>query len=175
MMKLRTSLDENGLKSKEIGYTTRFNAFWTSLDRPSGFDEFASDGEGITINEYLKKHNKSLNDIVDWVNIMAYDIPNSQLPNNGWTIETYNDVFNAFAKHIDKNKIVMGFEPGGQAAGGEWQGMENTQKVINKVHENDFGGIMFWAINEPGFGSTEPTGKNSQELAKYGKELFESK
>ena len=41
----------------------------------------------------------------------------------------------------------MGFEPGYQAAGGIWEGMEVDKQVIDYIEENNFGGIMFWSAN----------------------------
>ena len=41
----------------------------------------------------------------------------------------------------------MGFEPGYQAAGGIWEGMEVDKQVIDFIEDNNFGGIMFWSAN----------------------------
>ena len=60
-----------------------------------------------------------MNLIVNWVNIMMYDVMPSYLgAGAGFTLDTYEKVFDTFKPHIDKDKIVMGFEPGTQAAGG---------------------------------------------------------
>ena len=62
----------------------------------------------------------------------------------------------------------MGFEPGGQNAGGNWEGMDVDKQVIDYIKLNYYGGIMFWAVNQPASaGSTEITGDNAQELAGY--------
>jgi GH18 family chitinase len=172
LLQLRIALDAAGLQDKEIGYTTRFNAFWSSEDRPEGFAEFGSDGEGLIVEQYLQSKGSSLNKVVDWVNIMAYDVAPEQIANNGWTVDTYALVFDSFSKYLNKDKIVMGFEPGGQAANGVWEGMETDKNIIDHVSENNYGGVMFWAINEPGFNSPIPTGDNSQELAGYAKSKF---
>ena len=52
---LRKAMDKAGMQNKTIGYTTRFNAFWDKEHRnvPDGYDHFASDGEGLTIEETL--------------------------------------------------------------------------------------------------------------------------
>jgi len=48
-----------------------------------------------------------------------YDVMPSYLgAGAGFTLDTYEKVFDTFKPHIDKDKIVMGFEPGTQAAGG---------------------------------------------------------
>ena len=70
-------------------------------------------------------------------------------------------------KYLSRDKIVMGFEPGGQAAGGVWEGMEVDKQVIDYVKANGYGGVMFWAINQPALNSTEVTGENAQKLAGY--------
>jgi len=41
----------------------------------------------------------------------------------------------------------MGFEPGGQAAGGKWAGMAVTQQAIDYIQQQNYGGVQFWAIN----------------------------
>lgn len=144
LLKLRQALDQAGLSDKEIGYTTRFNAFWNNTNQPENHSAFASDGEGLEIENYLNQQGSSLNDVVDWVNIMMYDVPPSNLGSpNGFTLENYKVVFNAFEKYIDKDKIVMGFEPGGQAAGGQWEGLEVDKDVIDYIQQNGYGGVMF--------------------------------
>ena len=123
LLKLRQKLDAEGMQNKQIGYTTRFNAFFDDTNRPMGFMKFDSDGEGLSVEHTLNQLGSSLNEVVDWVNIMAYDVAPSQV-NGGWNEENYESVFISFAKYLDKLKIVMGFEPGGQAAGGVWEGVK---------------------------------------------------
>ena len=41
----------------------------------------------------------------------------------------------------------MGFEPGYQAAGGIWEGIDVDKQVIDYIEDNNFGGIMFWSAN----------------------------
>ena len=48
-------MDKAGLKDKEIGYTTRFNAFTDNSNRPNGWSTFSSDGEGTVIANILSK------------------------------------------------------------------------------------------------------------------------
>ena len=175
LLKLRQALDKAGMQDKQIGYTTRFNAFMENGSE-YGFSNFASDGEGLAINNWLKAHGSSLNAVVDWVNIMAYDVPltKCQMVKHGqtWSMPVYKDVFDTFAQHIDKSKIVMGFEPGGQAAGGVWEGMAVDKSVIDHI-ATLYGGSMFWAINQPKLPpSTEVTGDNAYELANYSKQQF---
>ena len=168
---LRTAMDENGLSDKLIGYTTRFNAFWgAGIPVPTNVTPFQSDGEGIDVNDALTNSGSSFADAVDWANIMMYDVPPSSLgaPDNKFILDNYIQVLNYFETYVPKNKIVMGFEPGGQAAGGNWEGMDVDKQVIDYIKSNYYGGIMFWAINQPASaGSTEITGDNAQELAGY--------
>ena len=176
LLALRTALDEEGMEDKQIGYTTRFNAFWDDEhgNKPEGFTYFASDGEGLKVEERLNELNTSLNDIVDWVNIMQYDVPPSDLNcPDLMELGTYKTVLEAFGKYIDKDKLVMGFEPGNQAAGGLWEGCEVDVDVIDHIQENDYGGVMFWAVNEhANLKDTGVNGQNSQQLAKYAKDVF---
>jgi glycosyl hydrolase family 18 (putative chitinase) len=173
---LRKALDVNGMSDKEIGYTTRFNAFWKPP--PSGVTAFPSDGEGVDVNDQLSNDGSSFKESVNWVNIMMYDCPPSDLgaPDNKLTLENYKQVLSYFEKYMPKNLIVMGFEPGGQASGGNWEGMNVDKEVIDYIQQNSFGGVMFWAVNQPPLPpSTENTGKNSQILAAYAASKFDKK
>ncbi len=166
---LRQALDDNGLSDKLIGYTTRFNAFWNETTRPTGVSAYDSDGEGLDVVEALSDAGSTLDATVDWVNIMMYDVAPSDLgASDAFTLSTYRMVLDFFDQYISKSKIVMGFEPGGQAAGGEWEGMTVDKNVINYIIANSYGGIMFWAINQKALPpSTEITGENAQALALY--------
>ena len=97
---LRKALDENGMSAKQLGYTTRFNAFWDDSNRPAGALEFESEGEGIDIASAAKEAGTTLNDCVDWVNIMMYDVPPNDAGATGGTFEldNYKQVLNAFEK-----------------------------------------------------------------------------
>lgn len=163
---LRKALDDNGMSDKLIGYTTRFNAFWNDENRPSGVSEFPSDGEGLDIAEELAEQGSSLDEIVDWVNIMLYDVPPKDLGSDSHTLATYKMVMDFFEKSVPKEKIVMGFEPGEQAAGGVWEGKAVDKEVLEYIKDNQYGGIMFWAVNH-----VDGTGTNSQELAGYTKSM----
>ena len=128
----------------------------------------------MEIEETLNGMGSSLNQIVNWANIMMYDVPPADLnAPDGFTLDNYEEVFDAFCKHVDKDKIIMGFEPGGQAAGGKWEGMEVDQEVIDYVQEKQYGGVMFWAINQTPWNSQEVTGNNVQELAEYANGVFD--
>ncbi len=170
---LRQALDENGLSGKLLGYTTRMNAFWNNATRPQGVTAYDSDGEGIDVGAAMTEAGSSFNDCVDWVNIMMYDIPPGDMGYpSGYTLGAYTMVLGFFQQYMNKNKVVMGFEPGGQAAGGVWEGMVVDKEVIDYVAAQGYGGIMFWAINQGALSpSTEITGANAQELAKYASEL----
>ena len=177
MLALRRGLDDAGMKDKTVGYTTRFNAFWDddhAGTKPANYTLFPSDGEGLKIEETLNELGSSLNEIVDWVHIMQYDVPPSDLNcSDRMVLETYVQVFDAFMKYVDKDKIVMGFEPGHQAAGGLWEGTKVDKEVIDYIEDNKLGGVMFWAMNEPSsMPDTGITGKNAQDLAKYAKLKF---
>jgi len=70
---------------------------------------------------------------------------------------------------MGKKQIVMGFEPGGQAAGGQWEGLDVDKQVVDYIKENEYGGIMFWAINETGMSAIN-TGLNVNTIALYANE-----
>lgn len=136
LLTVRKTFDANGMTDKKVGYTTRFNAFWDDDTRPDGYMKFATDGEGLDIDKELQVlDQKSLSDVVDWINIMLYD----ELPTDvggkstGIDLEQYQVVFDHFASYEHKDKIVMGFEPGNQAAGGIWEGAAVDEQVVNYV------------------------------------------
>ncbi|WP_442902171.1 glycosyl hydrolase family 18 protein [Francisella sp. 19S2-10] len=180
MKTLRERLDAEGMQDKQIGYTTRFNAFFESSKAHGFTGDFNSDGEGLAIEKWLEDHGSSLNNVVNWVNIMAYDVGPESMPNGEtWTPEVFKDVLSSFAKYVNPNLVVLGFEPGGQAAGGKWEGMDIDKEMINYVADNNYGGSMFWAINQHAMGTASTyyqnvvTGNNVHDLANYSKEEFE--
>ncbi|MCP3964763.1 MAG: hypothetical protein GY750_04725 [Lentisphaerae bacterium] len=171
MYKLRVALDKAGMSDKLIGYTTRFNAFYKESPFKNNPDGWASDGEGIDIDNTIKDLGSSLDQVVDWVNIMMYDVPPTLLdaPDNAFTLDTYKKILGYFEQYVSKNKIVMGFEPGFQAANGNWEGMIVDKEVIDYIKANGYGGIMFWAVNDTNKASNSDTynGQNAQDLAAY--------
>jgi endo-chitodextinase len=172
-VQLRKALDDKDLSDKLIGYTTRFNAFWNTP--PEGIKSFPSDGEGLDVNATLTQLGSSFEKTVNWVNIMMYDVPPKDFgaSDNKFTLDNYKQVLHYFEKIVPKKLIVMSFEPGGQAAGGNWEGMDIDQSVTDYIQQNGYGGVMFWAINQPVLPpSAESTGKNAQALAKYATTRF---
>lgn len=110
---------------KQIGWTTRFNAFYNDQTRPAGYKIFPSDGEGIQLEEELVMQGTSLKHILSWANIMFYDMKPSEVnAPNGLTLHDYQVILGFFNRFMARDLIVMGMEPGGQAAGGQWAGME---------------------------------------------------
>lgn len=134
LKKLRTSLDASGHIDKMMVYTTRFNSFYDASTRPAGWKAYDSDGEGIAIDNELKKAGTSLSQVVDVTNIMMYDVPPADLgAPNGFNANTYQTIFKFFESVLPKDQIVMGFEPGYQAAGGKWEGMAMDMTEIDYV------------------------------------------
>ncbi|AIT10187.1 hypothetical protein LO80_09515 [Candidatus Francisella endociliophora] len=174
MLKLRQKLDAEGMQDKQIGYTTRFNAFMADSSK-YGFPGFNSDGEGLAIDDWLRAHGSSLNKVVNWVNIMAYDVGPSYMPNGQtWNMNVYKDVLNTFSSRVDPNLVILGFEPGYQAAGGVWEGMEVSKQAINYLAGENYGGSMFWAINlENPASDGSKLGLNSDILADYSRDKFD--
>lgn len=166
---LRQALDAVGLSHKQIGYTTRFNAFWNDASRPAGVTAFISDGEGLDVIQAIADAGSTVADCLDWVNIMMYDVPPGDLGYpGGFTLGAYTMVLGHFDLYVPGNLTVMGFEPGGQAAGGVWEGMAVDMQVIDHLKAGGYGGVMFWAANQPASGgSPEVTGENAQALARY--------
>merc|ERR1711871_814819 len=44
-------------------------------------------------------------------------------------------------------KVNIGFQPGEQAAGGVWEGMDADKKFAQFAKDNGYGGAMIWAAN----------------------------
>merc|ERR1712232_1182236 len=142
---LRKALNDNGMSSKHISYTTRWNCFWTSADAHKySALTFASDGECLDNFAAM-----SSTDDVSWVNLMMYDAaPKTAFTGQTYFNETtYKTVLQRGAEVIDKKKIIMGFEPGHQATDGVWEGFDIDMSVISYMKEQAYG-IMFWAVNE---------------------------
>lgn len=117
-----------------VVYTTRFNSFYDASTRPAGWRVYESDGEGLAVAKELQMLGTTLSKTVDVVNIMMYDVPPADLgAAGGFTAATYQTIFGFFEKHMSRHEIVMGFEPGGQAAGGQWEGMAMDMTEIDYV------------------------------------------
>eukprot|EP01125_Pyxidicula_operculata_P010190 TRINITY_DN3358_c0_g1_i1.p1 TRINITY_DN3358_c0_g1~~TRINITY_DN3358_c0_g1_i1.p1 ORF type:complete len:446 (+),score=102.36 TRINITY_DN3358_c0_g1_i1:106-1443(+) len=136
----------NGPPYFEVSWTTRFNAFidpnnpWNYLapNSPIPTGRFETDGEGSRIWN-------SVHNAVDVVNVMAYDAGSSAGP----LIFNFPQILENFKNYgpVAKDKINMGFEPGDQAAGGHWEGLEVDVATTKYIQQQQYGGAMIWAIN----------------------------
>jgi len=140
-------LDEvaaNPVPYLEISWTTRFNAFlpadnvWNYLTPETTIPEnnYETDQEGQKIWPLAGKN-------IDTVNIMAYDAGGIQ-----FNFETILKNFVAYSGDPSiAAKVNIGFEPGEQAAGGEWEGMDVDKSATAFARDNGYGGAMIWAAN----------------------------
>merc|ERR1711937_908673 len=140
-------LDEvaaNPVPYLEISWTTRFNAFlpednpWNYLypDSDVPTESYATDNEGKNIWPLV-------GDLIDTVNIMAYDAGGIKI-----NMETVLQNFVAYSNDTKiAGKINIGFEPGEQAAGGVWEGMDADKQFAKYAKDNNYGGAMIWAAN----------------------------
>lgn len=121
----------------------------------------------MTINNHLKStyDGKTLASVVDYVNIMLYDQNPADYgaPDSGLKLKQYKAVLQEFEKLVPKHKLVMGFEPGPQWNGGVWEGSDTDKAVIDFLKKEKYGGVFFWAINQP------KVGTNALPLAEYAK------
>jgi len=140
-------LDEvaaNPVPHLEISWTIRFNAFlpednkWNYLADgiPIPAANYETDDEGKKIWARAGKN-------IDTVNIMAYDAGSIK-----FNFETILKNFVAYSGDPSiAAKINIGFEPGEQAAGGEWEGMDVDTAIAQFVLDKGYGGAMIWAAN----------------------------
>ena len=153
----------NPVPHLEISWTTRFNAFVPNHDsfnyvkkwirgKPKNDSEpYGSDNEGARLWPHV-------GDYVDTVNIMAYDAANI-------TFDHAKILENFVAHGVPAEKINMGFEPGEQAAGGEWQGKAVDNDAARLVRDGGYGGCMIWGANPSQV--TNPIGRKAcPEVAK---------
>jgi hypothetical protein len=130
----------------EISWTTRFNAFlpegdpynYLMPDSPVPEDNFATDNEGLLIWPAVES-------ATDNINIMAYDGGSSAGPlklNFTMVLDNYERY-----GRVKREKITMGFEPGEQMGGGEWEGEAYDREVVDYMYAQGYGGVMIWPIN----------------------------
>jgi len=140
-------LDEvaaNPVPYLEISWCTRFNAFlpandpWNYLTADSEIpsENYETDYEGDRFYPRAG-HN------IDTINIMAYDAGGIK-----FNFETILKNFVAYSNDSAiAAKINIGFEPGEQAAGGVWEGLEADKEAAQFALDNGYGGAMIWAAN----------------------------
>jgi len=58
----------------------------------------------------------------------------------GLTLDTFKTILSFFAKYLNTNQIVMGFEPGGQSASGSWEGLDVDKDVVKYIASSNYGG-----------------------------------
>lgn len=140
-------LDEvaaNPVPYLEISWTTRFNAFLPE-DNPWNYlvdgsvppeDNYETDNEGKILWPLAGEY-------IDTVNVMAYDAGGLEF--------NFSRIMQNFVAYSGDpsiaGKINIGFEPGEQAAGGVWEGMDVDKAAAQFALDNGFGGAMIWAAN----------------------------
>jgi len=160
-------VQNNPVPHLEISWTTRFNAFLPETDKwnyllpdsgrmGEGF-HFESDDEGFKLWPQV-------GDIIDTINIMAYD---AGTPDGGSLRFNFSTILSNFRVlgGVNERKINMGFEAGEQAAGGIWEGEEADEAATQDILKRNSGGAMIWAVN-PNAAQHPLANKLCPELAK---------
>ena len=129
----------NGAPRLEVSWCTRFNAFvpadnvWNYLLPGTWHPNvtFATDDEGAKIYARSAEY-------IDTVNIMAYDAGTGMKFN-------FSTIYENFATlgPVDKEKIIMGFEP----AKGPWEGLDADKFYAGWGKDHGYGGAFIWAAN----------------------------
>jgi hypothetical protein len=159
MSNLKNYFKTNNI-SAEVCYTTRFNGYKSYGNAPS--NEEAKDllnyiGD-VTINTIP----------CDYINIMSYDQScttdfNSKCSSSldkSFTFDVWKDIMDSY-KNVSKDKDYtvetflkantnIGFEPNPQASGGMNSSKEVLEKTMDKIKNEQYGGILVWAINDTG-------------------------
>merc|ERR1712048_146575 len=140
-------LDEvakNPVPYLEVSWTTRFNAFlpddqpWNYLypDSDVPTENYGTDNEGQQLWG-------DVGHLIDTVNVMAYDAGGIKI-----NMETVLKNFVAYSGDPTiAAKINIGFEPGEQAAGGVWEGLDADKQFAKFALDNGYGGAMVWTAN----------------------------
>jgi hypothetical protein len=160
-------LQANDVPKLEISWCTRFNAFVPKDDpfnyhmpgTPVPNTTYPTDNEGLQFWPQIA-------DAVDTINIMAYDA--------GGLVFNFTQILENFVNigNVSKSKINMGFEPGAQYAGGVWEGATVDKAAAKWIKENEFGGVMIWAVNPSS--KQNPSGAvDCPELASTMKEIVQ--
>lgn len=140
-------LDEvakNPVPYLEVSWTTRFNAF---LPEDQPWNYLYPDSDVPTENYETDNEGKQLwgdvGHLIDTVNVMAYDAGGIKI-----NMETVLKNFVAYSGDPTiAAKINIGFEPGEQAAGGVWEGLDADKAFAKFAYDNGYGGAMIWAAN----------------------------
>merc|ERR1711865_791116 len=135
-------LPELQQECSSLGITGRLTK-QARIEMADGF-EFESDNEGFKLWPQV-------GDIIDTINIMAYD---AGTPDGGSLRFNFSTILSNFRVQggVDERKINMGFEAGEQAAGGIWEGEEADELATRDIVRRNSGGAMIWAVN-PQLGS----------------------
>eukprot|EP01060_Flectonema_neradi_P031265 TRINITY_DN46_c0_g1_i11.p1 TRINITY_DN46_c0_g1~~TRINITY_DN46_c0_g1_i11.p1 ORF type:complete len:449 (+),score=110.86 TRINITY_DN46_c0_g1_i11:132-1478(+) len=141
-IKFAQEVASNDVPHLELSYTTRFNAF-VPEGNPYNYllpgsvvpnTTFATDNEG-------RKVYPTAGDSIDTVNVMIYDAGPLKI-----NFTTIMQNFVTIGK-VPKEKLNVGFEPGEQAAGGIWEGMDADKKTAHYVKSNGYLGCFIWSVN----------------------------
>jgi len=145
-MNFMDEVARNGPPYFEISWTTRFNAFLPPSNprnyllptSPIPNVTFATDNEGAKIWPQSGQY-------FDTANIMAYDAGTDAGPLQ----LNFTTIMENFASYgnVPKSKISIGFEPGEQAGGGKWEGMDADKAWATYAEQNGYLGAFVWAVN----------------------------
>jgi len=126
----------------------------------------------MEIDKYLHEDFKqNLTDVIAMVHLMFYDQPPKDFHAGpeGPRLKEFKQILEAARMVFPERQISMVFEPGTQANGGVWEGLNADKDIIDWMRRDDgtdkdkgpFGGASFWSMND------KVRGPNAQKLAEY--------
>lgn len=155
-------------QTRYLSYTTKFNGFYNADSKPYGtpVGTFDSDNEAQIVWNTLDNV-----DVVDNVNIMAYDSAAMVDGKLKTTLFDYDAIIDNFITGgVPKEKIIMGIKPGKQNRDATWLGFNTHVQCVAVTKHRDIGGMLVSKINPTPDGckqgSKDSTCSDNPEIAK---------
>jgi len=149
---------ENVPERLELSWTTRFNAFVPNDDAYNYItDDSAKPTNACSTDNEGKHVWTETAEYFDFVHIMGYDAAvTDSTTGQTQTFElNFSKVLDNFVElgPVPPEKLIMGFGPGEQDAGAQWEGMDADVTALLSMNESaapshgGYGGSFVWSVN----------------------------